>query len=218
MSNSLWPYRLQNARLPCPSLSPRVCSNSCALSRWCHPIISSSVVLSSSIFPSIMVFPNDSGLWVRWPKYWSFRFIIICIYLPICSYIYLICSYTYLSQVLNSSNSTKWSLMSPFYFFFSFNWRINASQYCDGPCHTSAWMGHRHTCVPSLLNPLPTSFPPHHSLLSQSTNWVPCVTHQTRSGDLFYPYGRKLRGTKKPLDKSERGEWKSWLKAQHSEN
>ena len=32
------------------------------------------------------------------------------------------------------------------------------------------------------------------------------------------PYGRKLRGTKEPLDESERGEWKSWLKAQHSEN
>ena len=32
------------------------------------------------------------------------------------------------------------------------------------------------------------------------------------------PYGRKRRGTKKPLDESEKGEWKSWLKAQHSEN
>ena len=31
-------------------------------------------------------------------------------------------------------------------------------------------------------------------------------------------YGRKWRGTKKPLDESESGEWKSWLKAQHSEN
>ena len=33
-----------------------------------------------------------------------------------------------------------------------------------------------------------------------------------------HPYGRKWRRTKKPLDESERGEWKSWLKAQHSEN
>ena len=33
-----------------------------------------------------------------------------------------------------------------------------------------------------------------------------------------HPYGRKWRGTKKPLDESESGEWKSWLKAQHSEN
>ena len=33
-----------------------------------------------------------------------------------------------------------------------------------------------------------------------------------------HPYGRKWRGTKKPLDESERGEWKSWLRVQHSEN
>ena len=33
-----------------------------------------------------------------------------------------------------------------------------------------------------------------------------------------HPYGRKWKGTKKPLDESERGEWKSWLKVQHSEN
>ena len=37
LSNSLWPHELQHTRLPCPSLSPRVCSNSCLLSRWCHP-------------------------------------------------------------------------------------------------------------------------------------------------------------------------------------
>ena len=44
---TLWPHGLQHARLPCPSLSPRVCSNSCLLSQWCHPIISSSVTSSS---------------------------------------------------------------------------------------------------------------------------------------------------------------------------
>ena len=34
----------------------------------------------------------------------------------------------------------------------------------------------------------------------------------------YYPYDRKQRRTKEPLDESERGEWKSWLKARHSEN
>ena len=43
MSDSLWPYELQHARVPCPSLSPRVCSNSCPLSQCCHPTTSSSV-------------------------------------------------------------------------------------------------------------------------------------------------------------------------------
>ena len=40
----LWPRGLQHVRLSCPSLSPRVCSNSGPLSWWCHPAISSSVV------------------------------------------------------------------------------------------------------------------------------------------------------------------------------
>ena len=47
MSDSLWPHGLQHSRLPCPSLSPRVCSNSCLLSRWCHPTILSSAAPSS---------------------------------------------------------------------------------------------------------------------------------------------------------------------------
>ena len=42
MSDSLWPQGLPHARLPCPSLSPWVCSNSYLLSQWCHPTISSS--------------------------------------------------------------------------------------------------------------------------------------------------------------------------------
>ena len=44
MSNSLQPHKLQHARLPYPSPSPRVCSNSCPLSQWCRPTISSSVI------------------------------------------------------------------------------------------------------------------------------------------------------------------------------
>ena len=43
MSDSLPAHGLQHTRLPCPSQSPRVCSNSCPLSWWCHPTISSSV-------------------------------------------------------------------------------------------------------------------------------------------------------------------------------
>ena len=47
-SDSLQPHGLQHARLPCPSPTPRIYSNSCPLSRWCHPIISSSVIPFSS--------------------------------------------------------------------------------------------------------------------------------------------------------------------------
>ena len=48
MSDSLRPHESQNARPPCPSLTPRVHPNSCPSSRWCHPAISSSVIPFSS--------------------------------------------------------------------------------------------------------------------------------------------------------------------------
>ena len=44
VSHSLWLNGLEHARLPCPSLSLGICSNSCPWNQWCHPIISSSVV------------------------------------------------------------------------------------------------------------------------------------------------------------------------------
>ena len=60
MSDSLRHLGLQHARLPCPSPTPGACSNSCPLSRWCHPTISSSVVPFSSCpqsFPAWGSFP-----------------------------------------------------------------------------------------------------------------------------------------------------------------
>ena len=48
VSDFLRPHGLKHARLPCPSLSPRVCANSCILRLWCHPTISSSVIPFSS--------------------------------------------------------------------------------------------------------------------------------------------------------------------------
>ena len=79
MSNSLWPHGLQHARPTCPSPTPGVYSNSCPLSRWCHPTILSSVVPFSYSFQSFpasgkWVFSNESVLRIRWRKYWSFSF------------------------------------------------------------------------------------------------------------------------------------------------
>jgi len=48
MSDSLWLHESQHARPPCPSPTPRVHSNSCPSSWWCHPAISSSIVPFSS--------------------------------------------------------------------------------------------------------------------------------------------------------------------------
>ena len=50
VSDSLQLHGLQHARLPCPSLSPEVCSNSCLLTQWCHPTISFSVIPSPPAF------------------------------------------------------------------------------------------------------------------------------------------------------------------------
>ena len=62
VSNSLWPYGLQHARLPFPLPTLKVYSNSCPLSWWCHPAISSSVVPFSSHLQS---FPaSGSFKWV----------------------------------------------------------------------------------------------------------------------------------------------------------
>ena len=73
MSDSLRPRELQRAKLPCPSLFPRACWNSCPSSRWCHQTISFCLpfLLLPSVFPSIRVFSSESALW---PMYWSFNF------------------------------------------------------------------------------------------------------------------------------------------------
>jgi len=78
MSDSLRSHGLQHSRLPCPSSTPGAYSNSCPLSRWCHPTISSSVIPFSSrpqSFPAAeSKFSSESVLCIRWPKYWSFSF------------------------------------------------------------------------------------------------------------------------------------------------
>ena len=74
VSDSLWPYELQYARLPCPSPAPGACSNSfhrgADAIQPSHPL--SPLLLLPSIFPSIRVFSNELTLPIRWPKYWSF--------------------------------------------------------------------------------------------------------------------------------------------------
>ena len=69
-------HGLQHARSPCPSPTPGACSNSCSLSQWCHPTITSSVIPFSSRLQSCSasVFPNESVLRIRWPEYWNFSF------------------------------------------------------------------------------------------------------------------------------------------------
>ena len=60
VSDSLWPHGLQHTRPPCPMSTPRIYSNLCPLSRWCHSTTSSSVVSFSSCpqsLPATKSFP-----------------------------------------------------------------------------------------------------------------------------------------------------------------
>ena len=58
MSDSLQPYGLQHARPPCPSPTPGAYSNSCPLTRWCHPTIWSSVI---PFFSCLQSFPASGS-------------------------------------------------------------------------------------------------------------------------------------------------------------
>ena len=76
MSDSLQSHGLQHTKIPCPSLSPEACSNTCPLSRYAiqpsHPLSFASPSVCN--LPNIRGFSNDSVLRIRWPKYWSFSF------------------------------------------------------------------------------------------------------------------------------------------------
>ena len=76
VSNSLQAHGLQHTRSPCPSLTPRVYSNSSIelVMPPNHLILCCPLLLLPAIFPSIRVFSNESALCTRWPKYWSFSF------------------------------------------------------------------------------------------------------------------------------------------------
>ena len=62
LSDSLWPHGLQHVSLPCPSPTPRACSNSWPSSQWCHSTISSSVIPFSSCLQSLPA--SGSFQWV----------------------------------------------------------------------------------------------------------------------------------------------------------
>ena len=76
MSHSLRTCGVQDSSFPCPSLSPRVCSDSCPLSQWCYLTISSSANCFSfclQSFPASRSF-QMSRLHIKWSNYWSFTF------------------------------------------------------------------------------------------------------------------------------------------------
>ena len=115
MSDSLQPNGLQHTRPPCPSLSPRVCSDSCPLNQWCHPGISSSA--HPLLLPSASSSFLELALCIKWPQYWSFSFSIS----PSSEYLGLISfrtdwfdllavQWTYKSLLQHHNSKALWSL------------------------------------------------------------------------------------------------------------
>ena len=160
MSDSLQSHGLQHARPPCPPLTPRVYSNSCSLSQWCHPTISSSVIPFSSCLQS---FPASG----------SFQM----------SQLFALGG-----QSFGVSASTS-VLPMTIQDWFPLGW--------------TGWIS-----LQSKSSPTPQF--KSISSLALSFFYSSTLTH--------HRYSRKWRRTKEPLDESKKGEWKSWLKAQHSEN
>ena len=82
-----------------------------------------------------------------------------------------------------------------FHWFTDFNWRIITLQFCDDFCHTSTWIGHSQTCVPSLLNPLPPpcQLPP--CKLSQSTTFGLSASYIKLPLAIYFTYGNAYVST-----------------------
>ena len=137
MSFSLQPHRMQYARLPCPSPSPRACSNSCPLSQWCHPTISSSVIPFSShlqSFPTSGSFPmswllTSGGQSIGASASASVLPMNIKGWFPLEWTGWISLQSKGLSRVFSKTTVQKHQFL---YIFIYFNWRLVTLQYCIG--------------------------------------------------------------------------------------
>ena len=154
MFDSLRPHGLQHTRLPYPSLSPRICSNSCPLSQWCHPTTSSSVIPFSSCPQS---FPASRSLPMSWlftsggqsigasvsasmlpmnlskrsyVYHWAFRHVLWMLILP--SFLSLCCPLAQLSPLptLSLTFSLRGTFLESFFLILTLVFLLNTPMYC----------------------------------------------------------------------------------------
>ena len=155
----------------------------------CYPL------LPPLIFPSIRVFPNESALRIRWPKFWSFSF----------------------NLSPSTSDQTTWLA----------SWEICVQVKkqlleLDMKQQTDSKSVKEYVktvyCHPASLTYIQnTSWEMLGWLKHKLESRLPGEISVTSDMQMTPPLWQKAR-TKEPLDESERGEWKSWLEAQHSEN
>ena len=104
MPDSVQSHGLQYARLPSPSLSPGVCSDSYPLMLSNHLILCCPLLLLPSVFPSTRVFSRESALHIRWPKYCSFC---ISAYSEYSGLIFILVQFS--CSVMSDSFATPWT-------------------------------------------------------------------------------------------------------------
>ena len=162
------------------------------------------LLLLPSIFPSIKVFPNESVLNIRWPKYWSFSFNISPSneYSGVISFrmdwLDLLAVQGTLKSLLQHHSSKasvlsalrRWPNLYPFQShscFYYYHWSWLSSQGCVGLCCTAAWISCKCAHIPSLLGPPPCPTPRGHH---RAPGWAPCVTQRLPTSCLFCTWSR----------------------------
>ena len=127
MSDSLRPRGLQHARLPCPSPTPRACSNSCPSSRWYHPLVlgeTKNNLLKTDLGVEIQQWQTNAIILQRQRKLVAWRVgyasVCMCVYVGVCVCIFF--------------NQTGWLTQEQLFFPVSF---INASFYSMFQCQHS---------------------------------------------------------------------------------
>ena len=152
LSDHLWPHGLQHTRLPCPSPTPGVYSNSCPLSRWCHSTISSSIVPFSShlqSFPESGSFPTiqffiSGGQKIRVSASASVLPVNIQDWFPLGWTGWISLLSKRLSRVFSTTTVQKPQFiraqLTLFLFIYSFIYFYFTIMYCF--CHTSTWIRH----------------------------------------------------------------------------
>ena len=178
MSDSLQLHGLQHARPPCPSPTPRVYSDSCALSWWCHPTISSSAIPFSSCLQS---FPTSVSFKTSW--FFALGGQSIGVSASTSALPMNIQDWFPLGLTGSPCSPRDSQEYSPTPQFKSIN--SSAFSFLLGFCHTSTWISH----VPFLLNIPPTSHLPSHPILlgcHRTWVWAPWVIQHIPTGNLFY--------------------------------
>ena len=196
MSNSLRSHGLQHTRVPHPSPTLAACSNSCPSSQWCHATISSSVIPFSSCLQSV----PESG---SFPMSQFFTSGGQSIGVSASASVLPMNIQDWFPSGLTGLISLQSKGLSRVFFNTTFK-RINylMLSLLYGPTLTSI-----HNCWKN------------HSI-DYMTSWNQDRWEKYQQPQICrcHSNGRKWRGTKKPVDEDEKGEWKSWLKIQHSKN